>query len=1259
MFEITAADVAQLNDEDLRSLVALLCEAEMRIRGLPVSSVTWGGNQNAADGGIDVRVSLPAEIAIDGFVPRPQVGFQVKKPDMTPATIGPEMCPQGVLRPSIRDLIDKHGAYIIVSSGANTSDTSLQDRRAAMAQAVTKIRRRAELLLDFYDRVRVASWVRSHAGMILWVRNRVGRSLTGWRPYEAWANPSEDVSAEYLLDDTALIRTGKRGDGQGISGLDGIDRVRLLLREARKVVRLVGLSGVGKTRFVQALFDARIGTDALNPALALYTNLGDNPDPQPIGMVSDLIGQRLRAIVVIDNCPPDLHRRLSELCRAPASLVSVITVEYDIRDDTPEATEVIRIEPSSIPLIEQLLKRRFPRLSVVDASTIAIFAGGNARVAIALANTVGANETISGFGDEALFQRLFDQRHGPSEPLMLAGQACSLVYSFEGETLDGEGAELPILADLIGVAPEQIFRAIAELRRRDLVQQRGVWRAVLPHAIANRLAALALQNIPMSIVEAHLVNGSSTRLLRSFSRRLGYLDTSAEAVALVKRWFAKDGLLADVTNLNELGETVLRNVAPVVPEAVLGAFERASPEKLVGRVDFAKLLRSLAWDPVLFDRSTEVLAATADADSDQRSQAASCFESLFFLILSGTHADVAQRLAVVDAQIRSDSVRRKALGLDALRAMLEAWHFSSGASFEFGARSRDYGYLPRTTADYHAWFAPVLKAAEAYAVSTEPFALAVRTILGKKFRGLWTKAAMYDDLERVCSSIHKVGFWREGWIGVKETLRFDSGGMNAEAKARLETLEALLRPVDLVQKVRSMILGGAGSRFEMEDIDGDDGHRAANLVQRRETLAIALGCEAAKDPVAFRSLLPELTSGDGLLWKFGMGLALGVDDPDAMWSALTGQFATTDENARNSLVLSGFLEGLNTRDPTHVNRLLDDALADEALGAHFPSLQRSIPIDQRGAARLMQALDKAAAWQFKVLAWGRASEPMAGSALRALVRGIAAKPEGFWVAAEIVDMRLFTDKDKTNGRDPDVVSAGRDLLEIVDLRELGRNVGHHVGCLIGRCLKGADGVATAQHMCRRFMQAIAANEIYAYGYDELIGKLFKVQPVTMLDGLFGGTAAERKTGLKIIEDLVHGDQPNPLDGVGKTEMLAWCEQDPAERYPMMASVVTLFRQGIENTGLELSEIAQALLDRAPHRLVVVNEYVQRFRPHNYSGSLAAAMEVALAPLRHLEDDAEAAVAAFAKAEGIRLRQEIEKVRQRETESDRQTDERFE
>src|SRR6266540_2016897 len=173
--------------------------------------------------------------------------------------------------------------------------------------------------------------------------------------------------------------------------------------------------------------------------------------------------------------------------------------------------------------------------------------------------------------------------------------------------------------------------------------------------------------------------------------------------------------------------------------------------------------------------------------------------------------------------------------------VLEAWHFSSSAQFEFGSRSRDYGYWPCTTAELQGWFAAVLKAAEKYAVGKDSLAGQVRTIIGKKFRGLWTKAGVYDDLERVCHAIRMVGFWREGWVGVKETLRFDAKGMGAKARTRLEALEKLLRPAGLVQTIRSLVLARTGGDLELDDFDVDDINDTATALQRRDAIAVAIG----------------------------------------------------------------------------------------------------------------------------------------------------------------------------------------------------------------------------------------------------------------------------------------------------------------------------------------------------------------------------------------------------------------------------------
>src|SRR5438552_3688330 len=84
------------------------------------------------------------------------------------------------------------------------------------------------------------------------------------------------------------------------------------------------------------------------------------------------------------------------------------------------------------------------------------------------------------------------------EEILKAAKVCSLVYSFDGETLDGEAAELPILADLAEQTVSELHGHVAELYRRQLVQKRSKWRALLPHALAHKLAKQALEDIPLA-----------------------------------------------------------------------------------------------------------------------------------------------------------------------------------------------------------------------------------------------------------------------------------------------------------------------------------------------------------------------------------------------------------------------------------------------------------------------------------------------------------------------------------------------------------------------------------------------------------------------------------------------------------------------------------------------------------------------------------------------------------------------------------------
>jgi Zn-finger nucleic acid-binding protein len=592
-------------------------------------------------------------------------------------------------------------------------------------------------------------------------------------------------------------------------------------------VRLVGLSGVGKTRFVQALFDSRIGEGALDPSLAIYTNMNNGPDPQPVSLASDLISNGARNVLVIDNCASELHGRLSEIIKKPPSALSVITVEYDIRDDQPEGTEVFEVLVASTDLIEKLLRIRFRKLSQVDARTAADFSGGNPRIAVALAGTVGQSGTLDRLTDDQLFHRMFVQRQDQDKSLLEIAQACSLVYSFNGEDLtDGDEGELAKLAKMVGATVDDVYRAVAELLRRDLVQRRGVWRAILPHAVANRLAATALQNIPYARIENSLINGASERLAKSFSRRLGYLHTSQEAVDVVCKWFAKEGWMSEVWNLNAFGETIFRNILPTDPEAGLRAIEAGLPahnasNPITTGHYISRALRSIAYDAALFDRCVAVLQTLAiSGEAIISKEASKIHQSLFYLYLSGTHASVDQRAAAVKKLLNSANPAARALGLAALDAMLEAMRFSSDYDFQFGARSRDYGYQPGTYGELVHWYRTAFALAAEIALSNGPAAEAVKAEIATNFRGLWSRVGIRDELEKLFARSAAQGFWREGWLAVKHTRHYDEMDKASENYARLSKLEEALRPVSLVQRVKGCVLSSKGRAVQFSPTYG-------------------------------------------------------------------------------------------------------------------------------------------------------------------------------------------------------------------------------------------------------------------------------------------------------------------------------------------------------------------------------------------------------------------------------------------------------
>jgi hypothetical protein len=1037
-------------------------------------------------------------------------------------------------------------------------------------------------------------------------------------------------------------------------------------------VRLVGLSGVGKTRLVEALFDVRIGKNSLDPSLAIYTDVAEGPNPQPAGLATNLIAAQSRAILIIDNCPPDTHRQLSEIAGATATTISVITIEYDIREDQPEGTDVFALATSSLSLIETLVSKRFTDLSQVDARTVAVFSGGNARIALALASTVAKNETIAGLSDEELFRRLFHQRHDRDAPLLSIAQACSLAYSFEGEGVSGDESELSILGGVIGRPSTEVFSGVAELRRRDLLQSRGPWRAVLPPAIANRLAATALQNIPPATLNDKFVQKAPARLLQSFSRRLGYLDRSTEARAIVDGWLGKDGILSDVTNLNELGRAMFNNIAPVAPDGVLSALEIVLADGDEGALrkcsHFVRLLRSLAYDHPLFERAVVLLVkfARLPGEDSKESEASKALESLFYIVFSGTHAPLELRVRVAAELLGSADSAVGMLGAQALQAMMKTTNFSSHYEFEFGARSRNYGFHPRTVEHVRAWFEAVLKLAERFALLDVSVGRQVRIAIAEEFRGLWTNSGRADDLERISRAIGAKQFWREGWIAARQTRIYDGKGLSEEIAGRLVALEEFLRPKDLVDRVRGLVVGSRGGHLDLDDVDELEDHDyAAAAVRTAETID-ALGHDVASDEEAFRVLLPELIvgngNGNGKAVGFGGGLAMVAEQPRELWTAMVVQVATT-ENPSVEL-LCGFLGGLQKRDSQLACALLDEAVFDATLAEWLPVLQAYVVIDGYGVTRLIGALDygKAPLLRFRILATGRACDPIGGLDFKRLVLAIGDKPDGLSVALHILAMRLHSDHSDKRPSAPEVIEAGRALLAKYQFRRKDGAVArddYDLGKIALASLRDDVGKPIVRQLCRDLTAGVARYEVSGHDHDELMSALFKSHPVDVLDELFGGDEASQKDAVRLMNDRLHF-RKNPMSGVADDIITGWCDGDPATRYPLATAVAPLFKRPSDKAPLEWTSLTKQLLLKSPNPQAVLRELVYRLYPRGgWSGSLAEKLESRLTLLSQLDIDGVAAIAPALEAAKQELARRIDAERRAEMEESRADSGRFE
>ena len=216
-----------------------------------------------------------------------------------------------------------------------------------------------------------------------------------------------------------------------------IDLIQESLRQKRTDLRVIGPSGIGKTRLVfEALRppDPGGGDELQNfiAASVIYADVGGSQgfSDQIIGSVKALVDEKRRAIVVIDNCSLGLQSKLLSEIRRSDSSISLITIHFDL-ETSGDADRVITLDPiKEESTIRNIIKDVSPKLTDQIVERAVEFAEGFPQIAVMLGQSWKKDPESGGvINDPEMIRRLLGKTADDPNELRIA-QSCSMFRAF-------------------------------------------------------------------------------------------------------------------------------------------------------------------------------------------------------------------------------------------------------------------------------------------------------------------------------------------------------------------------------------------------------------------------------------------------------------------------------------------------------------------------------------------------------------------------------------------------------------------------------------------------------------------------------------------------------------------------------------------------------------------------------------------------------------------------------------------------------------
>lgn len=951
LLEISYEHIEALNDLQLTDILRRLLHLEAVGAGIPVSNVDVSLNINVADGGEDGRIKWEAGPANTAWIPNRFTLFQCKATDMPPAGCKSELLIKSTtnLKPRVEEVLDAGGSYILFynrSCNSTQQIARVSKFREALKEAGKDYSDTADIII--YDANKIAEWVNKYLSVIAAVFKYNRRPLP--EDMETWSSWSRYKDNQYTYVCDPII-------------IDQIKALRQHLSGIQKVARIVGLSGLGKTRLAfETLRPPSDPTDYVQQALSdhtVYLDAATNSN-NLLSIIGGWRSEGLKGLIVVDNCPMELHQQLIKKIQHSDSQLNLLTMDYNPEKMDADYPFIEIKKASTETVIKPMLKIAYPELKDEDINRIAIFAEGFPQMAVLLAEArLNDKPDIGNLENPVLLEKLLWGRSQPDQEAHVVISACAL-FEQMGFSDDLVEQRRFVSEKFCGMDPDRFFELATSFIERGILDKRGRYVSVTPIPLAIRLSASWWKRCAperaLRLITEPMPSGMSTALCDQISK----LHFVTEARELTKQLCGIQGPFGQAEVLNsEEGSRLFRSLSEVNPQAAVEAIERVfgscTTEQLKhvvqGRRNLVWTLEKLCFWGDTFNRASKLLLAFAVAENETWSNnATGLFLQLFSVFLSGTQASPMSRIVIIDEALESPEFEYKELGLKALGSILETRGFSRTMGVETqGSRAPQKEWRPREWSEVFNYWSEALTRLAHFIARTDELGELARDITAEHMPGL-VRNGRIEELERLIQTVVDQGsiLWTSALEAIQDLIKYDDDQMPKEINSRLIHWIDMLQPRQLSERLHLIV-----SNPPFDHQKGEDGHYIDHAAMRAKDLAKEIIDNSQKDWVKFLPIVLQGEQKQG--YVFGISLGENIKDP---FEFIEASLAILNDlrNEGNSIVVGGFLFALRQKNVDIVTETLQTIASNENLRVHLIGITRLSKPEPSDLERVLQLL---------------------------------------------------------------------------------------------------------------------------------------------------------------------------------------------------------------------------------------------------------------------------------------------------------------